>query len=141
MGFHWNQLLPVLPLVGHRLEQEFDVKNISRSEGGTEAIGVDLTEALPGLYWLNYFGPPYVKLIGRERLLSAPAFEVAPIGNGVIVALDASAEAWRSAAYQQREQAVIEHLGKEYFFSRHEPERKTVAPDFRAEVNEAKARE
>jgi hypothetical protein len=73
--------------------------------------------------------------MGRGRLLTAPAYEVKPVDDGVLVALDATADAWNTAAYRQREQAVIEHLGKQYFFSRHEPGRQTVAPDFRAYQN------
>jgi hypothetical protein len=86
----------------------------------------------PGLYWLNFFGAPYVDLMGRERLLTAPAYEVKPVDDGVLIALDSSANAWQTAAYRQREQAVIAHLGEKYFFSRHDPARQTVAPDFRA---------
>jgi hypothetical protein len=90
---------------------------------------------LQGLYWLNFFGAPYVDLIGRERLLSAPAYEVKAVGDGVLLVLDSDADAWQSEEYQRREQHVIEHLGKQYFFSRHDPERKTVAPDFAAQRN------
>jgi len=116
-----------------RLAEEFRAKNMIDDETGVEAIGVDITDAIPGLYWLNYLGALYLDLIGRERLLSAPAFEVKPVGDGVLLALDSSAEAWQSDAYRAREQATIEHLGKEFFFSRYEPERKTIAPDFARE--------
>jgi len=113
-----------------RTRDEFAAKNMIEDERSAEAIGVDITDAIPGLYWLNYFGAPYFDLIGRERLLSAPAHEVQPVGDGVLIGLDASPEAWQSPSYQAREQAVIAHLGERYFFSRHDPDRKTVAPDF-----------
>lgn len=32
-----------------------------------------LKESLPSMYWATVFGPPYVKIFGRERLLSTPA--------------------------------------------------------------------
>jgi hypothetical protein len=115
-----------------RTREEFAAKNMIEDERSAEAIGVDITDAIPGLYWLNYFGAPYLDLIGRDRLLSAPAHEVKPAGDGVLIGLDASPEAWQSPAYQQREQAVIAHLGEQYFFSRHDPDRQTVAPDFKA---------
>jgi len=73
--------------------------------------------------------------MGQERLLSAPAYEVKSVDDGVLIALDSSADAWETVAYREREQAVIEHLGKQYFFSRHDPGRQTVAPDFRAYLN------
>ena len=112
-------------------DEEYEAKNMVNDETGVYAIGADVNHEIPGLYWLNYFGGPYVELIGRERLLSAPAYEVKPVGDGVLIALDASAESWQNEAYVEREQAVIAHLGKQYFFSRHDPDRQTIAPDFR----------
>jgi hypothetical protein len=111
---------------------EFDAKNMIDDETGARAIGRHLDDSLPGLYWLNFFGAPYVELMGRQRLLSAPAYEVKPIGDGVLIALDSSAGAWQNPEYKKREQEVIEYLGKEFFFSRHEPDRKLVAPVFGA---------
>jgi hypothetical protein len=126
-----SALLPVR-YANVRTHEEYDAKNMIDDETGVRAIGAKITKATPGLYWLNFFGRAYVNLMGRERLLSAPAYEVKPIDDGVLIALDSSAEAWQTAAYRQREQAVIAHLGKQYFFSRHNPARQTVAPDFRA---------
>ncbi len=114
------------------LDEEYCAKNMIDDETGVRAIGANVADAIPGLYWLNYFGAPYVELMGRERLLSSPAYEVKPAGDGVLLALDSSASAWQSAAYREREQETIAHLGKQFFFSRLDPDRKTVAPDFRA---------
>ena len=114
------------------LDEEYAAKNMIDNETGVRAIGPNIADGLPGLYWLNYFGAPYVNLIGRDRLLSLPAYEVKPAGDGILLTLDPSADAWQSPAYQQREKEVIAHLGKQFFFSRWDPDRKTVAPDFRA---------
>jgi hypothetical protein len=113
-------------------QEEFSAKNVIEDETSVQAIGRLLSKSLPGLYWLNYFGPIYVDLIGRQRLLSAPAYEVKPVGNGILLALDASPDNWQSAAYRAREQATIAHLGKQYFFSRDDPDRPTIAPNFEA---------
>ncbi|NJK52743.1 MAG: hypothetical protein HC936_07795 [Leptolyngbyaceae cyanobacterium SU_3_3] len=86
--------------------------------------------AIPGLYWLNYFGAPYINLMQRERLISAPAYEVFENDGGVLVALDETPLNWQDESYKARERQVIEHLGSQYFFNRNEPERKTIAPDF-----------
>jgi hypothetical protein len=116
------------------LDAEYRNKNMVEDETGCRAIGSQIQNGLPGLYWLNYFGPQYVDLVGRECLLSAPAHEVKAAGDGVILMLDESAEAWSTDAYRQRERAVIEHIGRQYFFSRLEPDRKLVAPQFRKEL-------
>jgi len=113
----------------HMLE-EFDAKNISHEGGGTRAVGGDVSKALRGLYWLNFFGRPYRDLIGRERLLSAPGHEVTEIDDGVLLSLHENPRAWDNPEYRATERRVLEHLGPQYFFSKEEPNRKTVAPDF-----------
>ena len=124
--------LPIRYAKAHTSE-EYHAKNMVDDESGVRAIGADLKQAIPGLYWLSYFGPLYVELIGRDKLLTAPAYEVKPIGDGVLIALDPEAEAWQSAGYREREGATISHLGEQFFFSRLDPKRLTVAPDYRGE--------
>ncbi len=113
------------------MEEEYVAKNMAPSSGGgRRAIGLDHSKALPGLYWLNFFGPPYVALLGRERLPTAPAYRVAPAGAGIVLQLAEEPQAWASAAYREREGAVLAHLGPAYFFDRRDPDRPTVAPAF-----------
>jgi len=118
------------PYAYGRMSAEFDTKNISHGGGGAEAVGVNVSKALPGLYWLNFFGRPYRDLIGRECLLSAPAHEVRELDDGVLLALHENPRAWDTPGYRAREKQVREHLGPQYFFSKDDPNRKTVAPDF-----------
>ena len=47
-------------------------------------LGNRLSSYVPDLYWLTVFGPPYVKLIGRERLLSLDAHRVMELPYGAI---------------------------------------------------------
>lgn len=114
-----------------QLTEEFGAKNMVNDARGVWAIGVKLDVSLPGLYWLNYFGAPYVELIGEDRLLSAPAFAVHKVGAGIFMAVDESPSNWQSIAYKERESAIINHIGRDYFFLRDEPDRQLIAPDFR----------
>jgi hypothetical protein len=43
-----------------------------------------LKESLPDLYWTTVFGPPYVKLFGKERLLSTPAAVVQQLADDLV---------------------------------------------------------
>src|SRR5207302_286077 len=124
------QQLPIRYANAH-LSAEFDIKNMVHEAGRTRAVGVKLKEALPGLYWLNYFGAPYLRLIGEERLLSAPAYGAKKLGGGVLVALDISPLNWQSEAYKQSETATLSHVGRDYFFLKDEPARRLIAADFR----------
>jgi hypothetical protein len=108
---------------------EYEAKNISH-EGGTKAIGIDYAKALPGIYWCNFFGSPYRDLIGLNQLLTAPAPLVKEIDDGVILALSDNPEEWSSAEYYSIQRGVLEHLGPAHFYSRAEPNRTTIAPDF-----------
>lgn len=114
-----------------RLEDEFARKNLVDDQSGLRAIGVRLEVSLPGMYWLNYFGDPYVDLLTDSGLLSVPAPLVKRAGRGVIVGLADSPFSWDSDVYRERERQVIAHLGTRYFFDRSDPARQLLAPRFR----------
>lgn len=113
-----------------QLIEEWEQKNISREGGGMRAVGVDASRYLSGLYWVNFFGEPYCTLIGKERLVSAPAHQTEEKDGGVLLYLAATPEAWNTPEYETTEKRVLAHLGDKYFFSPHMPHRETVAPDF-----------
>ena len=48
-----------------------------------------LAERLPGIYWANFFGRPYIDFFGREKLLAAPCHEAREIGDDLILLLTA----------------------------------------------------
>lgn len=127
-----SELCTVLPVAYARAHAwaEYDGKNMDHT-GGARAVGVDIGASLPGLYWSNFFGKLYVDLIGLNRLLSAPAYEVRKLGNGVILMLSASPWHWTTREYAEAERQVLQHLGEHYFFSKQNPDRETVGPDLR----------
>jgi len=121
------------PQYGHaEIFAEYEAKNISHEDGGTRAIGLDVGKHLPGLYWLNFFGEPFCTLIGAERILAAPALETRRIDRGVLVALANDPIAWNTSEYKLVEARVRDHLGHQYFFSRDQVDRRTIAPNFGA---------
>ncbi|MBI5876598.1 MAG: hypothetical protein HZB53_03030 [Chloroflexi bacterium] len=40
------------------------------------------TLKLPALYWANFFGHAYVEAIGRDKILSAPNWQIQPLTDG-----------------------------------------------------------
>jgi hypothetical protein len=130
----FEQAVTSLPVryANAQLDDEWDAKNVINNAEGVRAVGVKLDVSLPGLYWLNYFGSSYLKLIGENRLLSSPAYAARKLSNGVLVALDTSPLNWQTPDYNVREQKTITHIGPEYFFLKGEPDRRLKAPDFRA---------
>jgi hypothetical protein len=95
-----------------------------------EAIGRDFGRHLPGLFWLNFFGRRYRDLVGADRLRSAPAERTTDLDDGILIQLGSDPLDWDTPDYAIREHRVREHLGQELFFSRAEPDRATVVPDW-----------
>jgi hypothetical protein len=124
---HWCAILD--PFFGFACAtREYDAKNMSTEGGGLRAVGNDISQYLPGLYWLNFFGSPYRPLMSDERLASAPAFRTNATGSGYVVTLSENPGDWDSSEYKTREESVRRHLGEEHFFVRASQERKTVSP-------------
>src|SRR5262249_36006558 len=46
-------------------------------------------ERLPGIYWANFFGRPYIEFFGRDRLLAAPCYQVREISESLVLLLAA----------------------------------------------------
>jgi hypothetical protein len=88
-----------------------------------EGAGLKLTftvrgygEGLPGLFWRNFFGPPFVRLFG-ERLASLPEDCRKPLGDELVLVqpYELPTEAGTEHG-NARERALIEHLGPECFY-------------------------
>lgn len=46
-------------------------------------------ERLPGIYWANFLGRPYIEFFGREKLLATPCHDVREISDDLILLLTA----------------------------------------------------
>jgi hypothetical protein len=99
-------------------------------EPSIRAVGRDLGRYLPGVFWLNFFGRPYRRLIGDDRLRSAPASHVVMVDQGVLIGLGLEPTAWDSVESASAEQRVRDHLGASVFYSQAEPNRPTAAPQW-----------
>jgi hypothetical protein len=105
------------------VHDEYEALNMDRSHG-VEAIGRDFAKYLPGIYWLNYFGPHLTRVMNRDRLLSAPAIKVEPLGEGVLLVQRERPEDWDRPEVMERRKAIRKHIGAGYFFDRQD----TVTP-------------
>lgn len=110
---------------------EFEAKNLVRTEGGVSAVGVRIGAAIPGVYWLNFFGDAYLEMAGLDRFLSLPAGVVLRNPKGVIVRLADTPHEWQDREYVDAARQIVEHLGIQFFFDRDQPERATKAPSFK----------
>ncbi len=76
-----------------------------------------LREGLPDVPWAMLYGPPYVDLFGRERLLKTPAAHVEETAGGVYVQLTPTAAdvAVGRKSYLAAQQAAKEYLNSGAF--------------------------
>ncbi|MGB3205753.1 MAG: hypothetical protein WBB28_12250 [Crinalium sp.] len=128
----FSEITKLLPIRYARAchNAEFITKNFI----GNSVMGVNIYKSLPGLYWLNYFGIPYINMIG-EKNLSSIASLIEKHNGGILLYLDESPFSWNTKKYQDIEQKVIACIGKKYFFLKDDPSQLTVAPNFAAEYH------
>lgn len=122
-----GELCPVWGAARHEDEYWAKVMTVTPR---IEAVGRDFGRFLPGLFWLNFFGRPYRRLLGDERLRSAPGRRAVGVGDGVLIELHEDPLAWDTPQYVACEQGVRDYLGPELFYSRTEPDRATVVPQW-----------
>jgi hypothetical protein len=108
--------------------QEFEAKNISHLGGGTEAIGVDISKSLPGLYWLNYFGEECANSMGKDAFAASGTTELTQIGAGYRLTLSRRPSDWNTTWYKENERRAMKSLGEDFFFHRERPEQQTKSP-------------
>lgn len=46
-------------------------------------------ERLPGIFWANFFGQPYIEFFGRQKLLESECYEVREVNETLILLLTA----------------------------------------------------
>ncbi len=116
-----------------RTRAEFHAKNMVQQERSVRAVGVNLKRAVPGLYWMNFFGREYLDLIGIERFATVPLPFVETLDDGICIGIGEDPNKWDTVEYRQREERGLAHLGREYFFTKADSERATKAPAFTAD--------
>lgn len=112
------------------LSEEFDSKNLVESDTSLRAMGVNISNSIPGIYWLNYFGKPYKSLFTSGDVSSVALHEVREDQKGLLLILDKDPQNWQAESYKNMENSIIRSLGRDYFFLREEPEHTSLAPDF-----------
>lgn len=88
-------------------------------------------ERLPGIYWANFFGRPYIDFFGREKLLATPCYEVREVSDDLILLITAE----RLAAHEMIEHddivnGVKSYLDQNAFAGPNFPEEKCAVPPF-----------
>lgn len=81
-----------------------------------EFVGHHVTNKLPGIYWITYFGRAAIERIGERRLHSLPTGRLEARGEGLILFAYDDAATIGSPAARSIEQAILDGLGRDKFF-------------------------
>ena len=91
---------------------------------GYKAPGVQWS--LRGIFWANFFGPEYVQMFGRDRLLSAPWYKTEDLpDSGLLLLISESPFDADKPDYQERKKQIYAHLGDDAFTGNLLPEFRT----------------
>jgi hypothetical protein len=109
----------VRPVYGSIHQIADSIKKATRFEPryNAEVVeAIDLRKCLPGVYWANFFGPEYVEMFGREKMLSAPCWSVKELDDGGFLLLTSSSPLDpANPESRQAQQRLRRHLGEEAF--------------------------
>lgn len=100
------------------LSDQYDEKNLDRSEGGVRAVGLDASKCLPGFYWGNYFGDYLCKHIGESRLLEVPSCRSKKLQYGVLVTNELPPDSWNEPNFIHNENLAMDHIGRQLFYEK-----------------------
>lgn len=91
-------------------------------------VGTDPEKGVPGLYWMNLFGPTYANWLGREKLqLAVGIHELLPNGS-VFLQFGDALETCSSPEILRQQRDALKVLGEEKFFDIENPARQIQSP-------------
>ncbi len=75
-------------------------------------------EILPGVYWVTYFGPGAMAVLGYERLTQLEAYGIERVGEGILVSAYPSSREIGTPLGLRAEASIRDQLGRERFFDK-----------------------
>jgi hypothetical protein len=137
---HLRQVVEAMRLVESPLAYSGVRSDIRRKEsrlvpradglGQEEVFNVrDYSEGLAGLFWRNFYGPPFTRMFG-ERLATLPADARKELGDGIVLVqpYELPTQAGTPEG-QARERELIAHLGPECFYDHERHLKPTRVPE------------
>ncbi len=107
--------------------KNFLVKQLPSGATSSKFVGTDPECGIPGLYWLNLFGPRYTAWL-RPQIEIVPGVMKAIGGGGISLRFGSSPDEAEAVDVLTDEKEAIRILGPEKFFDVRQPERKPISP-------------
>ena len=88
-------------------------------------------ERLPGIFWANFFGRPYIEFFGREKLLAAPSTNAHVITDNLLLLLTAESPFEKEVLDSAEvENSVKSYLNQNAFAGPNFPDEPCAVPTF-----------
>ncbi len=119
----YEMFKPVSGEISHK--KEWDSKTVviepikvgDKTVNAEAHIAVRPTKGLPGIFWVNYFGPTFVDFYTRAKLEAAPCYNKKRFADGGYRVLTGPSPLdYAKPETKKMEQDLIEHLGPDTFF-------------------------
>ena len=108
----------------NRFDRPIEIEGKPLMGGGTL-----LGESLPGIYWLNFFGPTYVSFLGKDKFVSLPTYYKEELSDGGFMVLTAQSPFdYDKTETKKLEKEIIAHLGNDVFFDKSNPTKQCRVP-------------
>ncbi len=124
---------PILIYSSHDDVKEQQIRIVTVDERGWESSRITGTiiECIPGIFWLNYFGPVFVDFVGRDKFKNAPCYKKEEMPDGGYMLMTAEDPFNPNDQMKRKaEQDLKEYFGLEYFGNPKQPGKKCKMPDF-----------
>jgi len=131
----YEMFKPVSGEISHK--KEWDSKTVviepikvgNKTVNAEAHIAVRPTKGLPGIFWVNYFGPTFVDFYTRAKLEAAPCYNKKRFADGGYRVLTGPSPLdYAKPETKKMEQDLIEHLGPDTFFDKTLPNRTLRSP-------------
>jgi hypothetical protein len=100
----------------HQTRDAIESATVQDPRYGNTVVPIDLRKGLPGIYWANFFGPEYVELFGRRKLLAAACERVVDLPDGglLLVTVPSPLDPWQAGS-RTRQRVIRKYLGEDFF--------------------------
>jgi len=113
-------------------EEDHRKKNFQVTQDGSSTleryVGTNPADGVPGLYWMNLFGPSYADWLGREKLRLAPGIHQSLPDGSEFIKFGEVPVTCSSPEIHKQQRDVRIALGEEKFFDIENPERRVQSP-------------
>jgi hypothetical protein len=101
----------------HQTDDKVKMTTIQHPHFGKTFLPIDFSKGLPGVYWGNFWGPPFVSQIGMEKLKLPPSYSTQVLDDGgILLLLDSSPLNYENASTRKSIKTLRNYLGDELFY-------------------------